>query len=371
MSLTTSTRNHMSGQERLLSLGAAIREGMMEAAGRDTSVIFMAEGVADPSAVYGTTAGLGDVIDAKRIIEMPLSENGLCGVAVGAALMGKRPVISFHRVEFALLAMEQIMNNAAKAHYISKGRHKVPLVLRMIVGRGWGQGPEHSQSMETVFSYFPGLKVVMPTYPRDGKGLVIAAIEDNNPVIMIENRWCHYVMGHVPEGYYTEPLDGPRSVHEGKDVTIVASSYMTLEAVRAAEALETLGFSATVFDMRVLRPLRLEKVIESVQRTGRLLTVDTGFRKHGIGAEIVAEVVGNCFSVLKSAPMRMGMPDHPTPSSRGYLPGLYPDSTSMLRTLGTMLGIDGAGVDRAVAELVAARKGLSVDVPDPFFKGPF
>ena len=361
----------MTGKERLLSLGAAIREGLIEVAGRDESVVFMAEGIADPSAVYGTTAGLGQHIDPKRIIEMPVAENGLCGVAVGAALMGKRPVISFHRVEFALLALEQIVNNAAKAHYISNGRHKVPLVIRMIVGRGWGQGPEHSQSMEAVFSHFPGLKVVMPTYPQDGKGMVIAAVEDNNPVLMIEHRWCHYVMGHVPEGYYTEPLDGPRAVRTGKDVTIVATSYMTLEAVRAAEALETLGFSATVFDLRVLRPLRLEKVIESVNRTGRLLTVDTGFRKHGIGAEVVSEVVGHCFPALKSAPMRLGMPDHPSPSSRGYLPGLYPDATSMLRTMGTMLEIPDAKVEAAVSELVAQRKGLPVDVPDPFFKGPF
>ena len=361
----------MTGQERLLSLSAAIREGLIEAAVRDSSVVFMAEGIADPSAVYGTTEGLGQHIDQERIIEMPLSENGLCGVAVGAALMGKRPVVSLHRVEFALLAMEQIVNNAAKAHYISNGRHKVPLVIRMIVGRGWGQGPEHSQSLETVFSHFPGLKVVMPTYPGDGKGLVIAAVEDNNPVLMIEHRWCHYVTGHVPEGYYTEPMDGPRAVHSGEDVTIVATSYMTLEAVRAAEALDKLGFSATVFDLRVLRPLKLEKIIASVNRTGRLLTVDTGFRKHGIGAEVVSEVVGNCFSALKAAPVRMGMPDHPTPSSRGYLPGLYPDSTSMLRMIGKMLDISESMIESAVSELVEQRQGLPIDVPDPFFKGPF
>lgn len=361
----------MTEQKRTLNLGDAIREGLTEAAVRDPSVLIMAEGVADPSSVYGTTAGINKRIGAERIIEMPVSENGLTGVAIGAALMGKRPVISFHRVEFALLAMEQIINNAAKAHYISNGRHKVPLVIRMVVGRGWGQGPEHSQSMEAVFSYFPGLKVVMPTYPRDGKGLVIAAVEDDNPVIMIEHRWCHYVQGHVPEGYYTEPLDGPRAVHPGKDLTIVATSYMTLEAVRAAEALEKLGHSATVFDMRVLRPLMLDKVFESVRQSGRLLTVDTGFRKFGIGAEVVSEVIGNCFSALKAAPVRMGLPDHPTPSSRGFVQGIYPDATSILRNIGRMLSIADAKIEDAVAELIAQRKGLPIDVPDPFFKGPF
>jgi pyruvate/2-oxoglutarate/acetoin dehydrogenase E1 component len=361
----------MTEQKRMLSLGDAIREGLTEVAMRDSSVLIMAEGVSDPSSVYGTTAGIGKYIDPKRIIEMPVSENGLCGVAVGAALMGKRPVISFHRVEFALLAMEQIINNAAKAHYISNGRHKVPLVIRMVVGRGWGQGPEHSQSMEAVFSHFPGLKVVMPTYPRDGKGLVIAAVEDDNPVLIIEHRWCHYAIGHVPEGYYTEPIDGPRAVHHGKDVTIVATSYMTLESVRAAEALEKLGYSATVFDLRVLRPLMLDRIFESIQQTGRLLTVDTGFRKFGVGSEVVSEAVAHCFSALKSAPVRMGLPDHPTPSSRGFVPGYYVDSTSILRSIGTMLEIDAAKIESAVAELIAQRKGLPIDVPDPFFKGPF
>lgn len=355
----------------MLSLGAAIKEGLTEIAVRDQSVILMAEGIADPSSVYGTTANIGKCIDPNRIIEMPVSENGLCGVAVGAALMGKRPVISFHRVEFALLAMEQIVNNAAKFHYISNGRHKVPLVIRMIVGRGWGQGPEHSQSMEAVFSYFPGLKVVMPTYPRDGKGLMIAAVEDDNPVLIIEHRWCHYVMGDVPEGYYVEPMDGPRAVHQGKDITIVATSYMTLEAVRAAEALGKLGYSATVFDLRVLRPLMLDRIFESVRQTGRLLTIDTGFRKFGIGAEVVSEVVANCFSALKTAPLRMGLPDHPTPSSRGFVPGYYPDSMSILHNVGQMLGIAEAKIQVAVTELIAQRKELPVDVPDPFFKGPF
>ena len=361
----------MTEMNRILSLGAAIREGLLEVSMRDSSVLLMAEGIADPSSVYGTTADIGKFIDPKRIIEMPVSENGLCGVAIGAALVGKRPVISFHRVEFALLAMEQIINNAAKAHYISNGRHKVPLVIRMIVGRGWGQGPEHSQSMEAVFSHFPGLKVVMPTYPGDGKGMMIAAVEDNNPVLIIEHRWCHYAMGHVPEGYYTEPLDGPREVCHGKDLTIVATSYMTLEAVRAAEALKKMGYSATVFDLRVLRPLKLNKIFESVQQTGRLLTVDTGFKMFGIGAEIVAEVTENCFSYLKNAPSRLGLPDHPTPSSRGFIHGFYTDSTTILRSVSTMLGIPTDKIRYAEAELIAQRKELPIDVPDPFFKGPF
>ena len=290
---------------RIISCGEAIREGLIEAAKKDNSVIFLAEGVDDPSAVYGTLKGLENHIASNRIIEMPLAENALTGVAIGAAMMGKRPVLSFHRVEFALLAMEQIANNAAKSHYISRGKHTVPLVLRLIVGRGWGQGPEHSQSLEAMFAMMPGLKVIMPTYPADAKGMIIAAVEDDNPVIVIEHRWCHYIQGEVPEGHYVSPLDGPKKLRDGKDITIVASSFMALEAMQAAEALEEMGFSAEIFDLRVIRPLNIQKIFDSVAITGKLITVDTGFQKFGIGAEIVSEVVSNCFSELKAAPVRI------------------------------------------------------------------
>ena len=191
---------------------------------------------------------------------MTLAENALTGVAIGAAMMGKRPVLSFHRVEFALLAMEQIANNAAKSHYISRGKHTVPLVLRLIVGRGWGQGPEHSQSLEAMFAMIPGLKVIMPTFPADAKGLIIAAIEDNNPVIIIEHRWCHYIQGDVPTGYYTSDLEAPKEIIKGEDITIIASSFMTIEAIEAAESLNELGYTASVFDLRVLRPLKLDTI---------------------------------------------------------------------------------------------------------------
>lgn len=356
---------------RIINCGQAIREGLIEAGIKDESVIYLAEGVDDPSSVYGTLSGLNKHFAPGRIIEMPLSENALTGVAVGAALMGKRPVLSFHRVEFALLAMEQIANNAAKANYISCGRHNIPLVLRLIVGRGWGQGPEHSQSLEAMFAMIPGLKVIMPTYPADAKGMIIAAVEDNNPVVIIEHRWCHYIQGEVPLGHYRSPLDGPKKVRDGEDITIVASSFMTLEAAQAADALKELGYSAAVFDLRVLRPLNLESVFESVNTTGNLITVDTGFKKFGIGAEIVSEVVTNCFSKLKSAPVRIGMPEHPSPSSRGYLPGLYPDATKIVKTAASVLGIPEDKLNEAIKDLENKRGDLSIDVPDPRFKGPF
>lgn len=314
---------------RILTSAQAINEALAIMGERDKSVLLMGQGIDDKGAFYGTTAGLRDVY-GERLIETPVSENAMVGIAVGLALSGKRPVIQFHRVEFALLAMEQIINNAAKLHYISNGQHKCPLVIRMIVGRGWGQGPEHSQSLEAMFAYVPGLKVLMPTFPEDYKGMLISAIEDDNPVVIIEHRWTHYVKGHVPEGYYKHDIEYPTQLREGNSQTIVASSYSVLSQLDVEDS--------DVFDLRVIRPLKLFGIIESVRKTGHLIIIDTGYKTLGIGAEIIAQCVE---ARLKFTVRREGIPDHPIPSSRGYLPGLYPDTPPI------------------------------IDSPDPSFQGPF
>lgn len=357
--------------ERIITLAEAIREGIHESFARDDSTFLFAQGVADPSSMWGTLKGVGNRFGEDRVVEMPVAENGAVGIAIGAALNGQRPIISFHRVEFALLALEQIVNNAAKSHYISNGQHKVPLVIRMVIGRGWGQGPEHSQSLEPIFSYFPGLKVAMPAFAADAKGMLIAAIEDDNPVLFIEHRFLHYSTGHVPEGYYKNALDGPRVVREGKDVTIAATSHAVLEAMRAADVLRDIGVSVEVIDVRVLRPLDTSPILASVAKTGRLITIDTGFIRYGIGAEIVASIVADGFSKLTSAPIRLGLPDHPTPSSRGMVVGFYPDSQQIVRAVGGMIGVPDAKIAGALKTLDDQRKDVPIDVPDPFFKGPF
>lgn len=358
-------------EPRTLSLGEGIREALIEAVHRDQNVLIMAEGVDDPSSVYGTTKGLTAEAYPKQVIEMPVSENGLMGVAIGAAMMGKRPVISLHRVEFALLAIEQLFNNAAKAHYVSNGAHRVPIVVRMVVGRGWGQGPEHSQSLEAVFAHVPGLKVVMPAMPADAKGLIAAAVEDDNPVVVIEHRWCHYATGDVPAGYHKTDLDGPKRLREGNDVTVVSTSYMTLESVRAADALRKVGVNLDLFDLRVLRPLNLDPIAQSVRRTGRLLAVDTGFRMFGIGGEIVSEMAQSEFSALKAPPRRIGLPPHPTPSSRGLVVGFYPDAQRIVSEVAALLDLPPETVAAVQSELTEQRKDIPVDVPDPYFRGPF
>ena len=363
--------NETSPAERIISSGQAINEAFAQIGERNKDVLLFAEGIDDPSAIYGTTKNLTGIYGKERIIEMPIAENGLCGVAIGAAMAGKRPVISFQRVEFALLAMEQIINNAAKMHYVSNGVHSAPIVLRLVIGRGWGQGPEHSQSLETLFSYIPGLKVLMPTFPGDYKGMLIAAVEDNNPVVIIEHRWTHYVKGHVDSGYYKSDITKPKRITEGNDCTIVATSFSTLDALRAAEILSEVGINVDLFDLRVTRPLQLAEIEKSVKKTGLLLTVDTGYKTLGIGAEIVSQITEKCFKNLKAAPARIGLPDHPTPSSRGYLSGLYPDASKIISQVCNQIGASKEKEDSALKILRDTSANLPIDVPDPAFQGPF
>jgi pyruvate dehydrogenase E1 component beta subunit len=250
---------------------------------------------------------------------MPIAENGMIGIAIGAAIAGKKVIISLQRVEFAMLALEQIFNNAAKARYVSNGKHNVPIVIRLVVGRGWGQGPEHSQSLESMFAMFPGLKVVMPVYPSDSKGLIIGSIEDENPVIFIEHRWCHYVQGEVNKDYYSKPLKDPIKICDGDSCTIIATAYSVLEAFAVARILKKYDISIEIFDLSILRPLNILKIKESVSKTKKLITIDTGNKFLGIGAEIVSQICEDPLIKLEANPIRLGLPDHPTPSSRNLI----------------------------------------------------
>jgi pyruvate dehydrogenase E1 component beta subunit len=357
--------------KRIISGSEAIREGLIEVAKKNKNVIFQAEGVSDPSFVYGTTKNLNKIFKKKRIIEMPLSENALIGAAIGASFFGKRPVVSIHRVEFALLALEQIINNAAKAHYISMGKHSVPIVIRLVVGRGWGQGPEHSQSLENLFALIPGLKVLTPTFPSDAKGMIISAVEDNNPVIFIEHRWCHFIKGDVPNKYYKSQINAPKKIIKGNHITIVANSITVIDCLFVSKILNKYGIGIDLFDLRVCRPLSLEKIKKSIKKTGKLMTIDLGSKILGIGSEIVSEVTSSCFDYLSHAPVRIGMPDHHTPSSRGYLKSHYPNKKKIIHELSNFFADIKKNYKSIMREIEKENKKLPIDIPDLNFKGPF
>ena len=299
---------------------------------------------------------------------MPLSENALIGAAIGASFFGKKTVISLHRVEFALLALEQIINNAAKASYITSGQHSASIVLRLIVGRGWGQGPAHSQSFENLFSMIPGLKVLSPTFPSDAKGMIISAVEDKNPVIFIEHRWCHYINGKVPKGYYKTQINKPKKIKSGKDITIVANSFALVETLLVCKILKKYGVEVDLFDLRICKPLDLKEVIKSVKKTGKLITIDLGGKTLGMGSEIVSQIISSCFGYLKFPPVRLGMPDYPTPSSRGYLKNHYPNQVQIINTISKFSNKIMKN-KKILDEISLISDKLPLDIPSQSFKG--
>lgn len=343
----------------------AIREATDQSMERDPSVFLIGLGVPDPKGIFGTTSGLQQKYGSHRVMDMPLSENAMTGVVVGAALAGMRPVLTHQRVDFALVAMEQIVNQAAKWHYMFGGQMNVPMVVRMIIGRGWGQGPQHSQSLQAWFAHVPGLKVVMPATAHDAKGMLAASIADDNPVIFLEHRWLHGISDRVPEQYYTVPLGKARIMREGSDVTIVGTSYMSLESLRAADLLARDGISAEVLDLRSIRPWDCESVLSSVRKTGRIVVADTGGKAFGVSAEILATVLEHEFRSLKAAPARVGLPDHPSPTSPALSDHYFPRAAHIVATVQKMFG-------RASApDLFAVAPGMRLDVPDSSFTGPF
>jgi acetoin:2,6-dichlorophenolindophenol oxidoreductase subunit beta len=352
----------MKKNTRSLKFSEAVLEATDMMLQEDGSVILMGLGVTDPMGIFGTTTGLSEKYP-KQVIETPTAENGTMGIAIGSALVGLRPIITHQRVEFALLAIEQITNQAAKWYYMTGGLSSMPIVVRLIVGRGWGQGPQHSQSLDSWFAHVPGLKVVAPANAYDAKGLCIAAIRDNNPVVIIEHRWLHNTFGDVPEEAYETPIGKAKIARRGKDLTIVSYSYMVTEALMAAAELEKHDVDVEVIDLRSYRPLDIETIEQSVQKTGRLITLDNGWIKYGIGAEIISTIVAKDVSWLKASPVRLGIEDVPIPSSRGLANEVYPGQKAIVEAVGSQLGLE-------LSELINSLPDVS-DIPNKSFTGPF
>ena len=318
---------------RQITFCQAIHEALRQAMEKDETIFLMGEGVDDPSAIFGSTRGLRGIFGKKRVFDIPLSENGMTGVAIGAALAGMRPVMTHQRFDFTLYAMDQIVNHAAKRCYTSAGKQSVPVTIRAIVGRGWGQGCQHSQSLQSLFAHIPGLKVLMPSTPYDAKGLLLSAIRDNDPVIFIEYRRLYEETGDVPEEPYTLPIGKGVVRCEGKDVTVVAISYMVLESLRASAILEKRGIDVELVEPRTLKPFDEAIVLESVRKTGRLVIADTGWKTCGMAAEVAALVAEKAFSALKAPIRRVTLPDIPTPTSTFLEKAFYPGPEAIIRAV--------------------------------------
>ncbi len=350
---------------RELSFAKAILEATEQCMEKNPAVYIMGLGVPDPGGIFGTTLGLQEKFGKERVMDMPAAENGMTGIAIGSALAGMRPILTHQRVDFALLSMEQIVNQAAKWHYTFNGAKSVPLVIRMIIGRGWGQGAQHSQSLHSWFAHIPGLKVVMPFSAYDAKGLLISAIEDDNPTIFLEQRWLHNLKDAVPETFYKVPLGKAKLVLEGSDITLVGLGHTTYECLRAAHILRENGVNAEVIDLRSVRPLDEESILASVHKTGKLLVVDDDWACCGIASEILAIVAEKAFSVLHCPPVRMTWPDHPLPVSYGLSQDFYVHHTDIAKRAWKM-------VEKSTELLLPkAHTNTKHDVPDLSFTGPF
>ena len=315
---------------RKLGYAAALNEGLHQLLAEDSGVFILGQGVDNPWYVGKTAVGLVDRFGRERIIDPPISENGMNGFAVGAALTGMKPILIHPRLDFLLYGLDQIINQASNWSYVFRGQLGVPLVLWGIINRGGEQGAQHSQAIQATFAHIPGLKVVMPATPYDAKGLLVAAVRDPNPVIFIDDRWLYHQESHVPEEIYEIPIGKAEIMREGTDVTIAATSHMALLSLQAAEQLEQSGISAEVLNLRSLKPLDEETILRSVKRTGRLVIADGGWRSFGAAAEIAARVAESGFEDLVAPIARVTLPDTPAPSSTAEEGAYYPTANAIV-----------------------------------------
>tara|TARA_B100000886_G_scaffold166293_1_gene113607 strand:- start:13414 stop:14484 length:1071 start_codon:yes stop_codon:yes gene_type:complete len=354
-------------KKRIISSSQAINEATIIAMRKDKNVYVIGEGVNDPKEIFGTTKHLKKIFKKKRVIETPISENAMTGLCIGSAMMGLKPIQIHQRVDFALLALEQIVNNCAKAFFVSNSKHTIPIVIRLIIGRGWGQGPMHSQILDSLFAQIPGLKVIMPCLPYDFKGMMLSAIKDPNPVIVLEHRWLHNIKGYVPKKFYLQNINKPKKIKKGKDLTIVANGYNLLEVLEIQKILNADKISFDLFDLNVIQPLDTNSIISSVKKTGRIIVIDSGFKNLGIGSEIISRISETCLENLKSKPVRIGLPFLPTPSTRFLANSYYPNKKIILCAI---LDILKKGKNK-IKMLKELKNDIPIDVPDLNFKGPF
>jgi pyruvate/2-oxoglutarate/acetoin dehydrogenase E1 component len=346
---------------RNTSYKAALAEACAIEMRRDPSVVLYGLDVTDHKRIFGTTEGLLEEFGSSRVFHTPLSEDAMTGAGMGMALNGLRPIHIHIRADFLLLGMNQIANMLSSYRYMSGGNFKVPMVIRAVIGRGWGQGAQHSKSMQSVFAHFPGIKVIMPTTPADAKGLLASAIRDDNPVISLEHRWLFEAVDHVPEGEYTVPIGEPAVMREGSDITLVTSSWMTVEALEAARILhERAGVSCEVVDVRTVAPLNMDPIFKSAAKTKRAIVADNDWVYCGFGSELAASIMENCWDSLTMPVKRIGFAPSPCPATRPLENHFYPNAAQIIAQVTKSLDI--APIDLSSDEFYSWTKR---------FKGPF
>ena len=323
---------------REITLAQAIREALAEEMRRDPSVFILGEDVAEAGTAFKVLSGLVEEFGPARVIDSPISEAGITGLGVGGAMTGMRPVVDIMFGDFIGLAMDQIVNQAAKVHYMSGGKLKVPMVVRTTLGATRRSAAQHSQSLHAWVSHIPGLKVVLPSTPYDAKGLLKTAIRDDNPVVFFEDKMMYQLKGPVPEGEYTIPFGVADIKRPGTDITLVATSSMVQVCLEAADLLEKAGISAEVIDPRTTFPLDKQTLIDSAKKTSRAIVVDEGYERYGVTAEIASIIADGAFYYLDAPVKRMGAMDVPIPFSPVLEDQTVPTAQSVMELAKTLCG---------------------------------
>lgn len=299
--------------ERTMTFAGALNAVLHQAMDQDDTVVCIGEDIAQNGGVFAVTRGLCDAFGSNRVIDTPISETAFVGMAVGAAMTGLRPMVELMFCDFAGVCFDQILNQAAKARFLSNGKLTLPLVIRTTMGAGDGSGAMHSQSLHGLFASIPGLTVVCPSSPADAAGLLRSSLASDDPVIFLENKQLYGLESPVDETLPAVPLGSAKLKRDGDDVTIVATSAMVHQALAAAKRLEAVGVSAAVIDPRTIKPLDEDSILDHVRRTGRLLVVDEGAPFAGFADAVISSVVRGAFSCLKAAPKKLCPPDTPVP----------------------------------------------------------
>jgi acetoin:2,6-dichlorophenolindophenol oxidoreductase subunit beta len=323
---------------RELTLGEAVREALAEEIRRDPTVVLIGEDVAEAGTAFKVLDGLVAEFGPNRIIDTPISEAGFTGIGVGAAMTGMRPVVDIMFGDFVGLIMDQMVNQAAKVHYMSGGKWRAPMVLRTTLGATRRSAAQHSQSLHAWFCHIPGLKVVMPSTPYDAKGLLKSAIRDDNPVVFYEDKTMYKLKGPVPDEDYTIPLGVADIKRPGEDITIVATSSMIQVALAAAKLLEERDISAEVIDPRTLWPLDENTLIESAKKTSRVIVVDEGYERYGVTAELAAVIQAGAFFDLEAPVKRIGAMHVPIPFSPPLEDATVPNAELVFEAAKTLCG---------------------------------
>ena len=359
----------MKNEVKEILFSEAISEALVQSMEIDSNVFIMGAGVDDAKGLFGTTLSAYEQFGGNRVFDIPLSENTITGVAVGSSLSGTRPVLVHARNDFLMLTMDQIVNNAAKWRYMSGGRTSCPMTIRAIIGRGWGQAAQHSQSFHSMFAQVPGLKVVMPSNPENVKGLLLSSIFDDSPVIFLEHRWLYGHKGNVPANPFYTQLGKASKLKKGTDLTIVAFSLMATEALKAAEIVNKENINDEDIDLQTIQPWDQEMVLESVAKTRRLLVLDQGSLSFGVNAEILAKVSESLWNELDAPIKRLALPDIPTPCSPALEKIFYFGQDEIVSSIKELFNFD-----KNSGKISSRSKKNSITFSKeekPMFQGPF